>query len=306
VDYIGSATMLQSYIEEQPSALMPQMLTTERPDRTAAYLSEGSLAIIADCSPTAIIMPTTFWSLMQTAEDYYLRFPFGTFVRLLRFVALLLALALPGLFIAATTFHQEMIPTELMLSIAANREAVPMPAVLELLLMDLSFELIREAGTRVPDIIGSTIGIIGGLILGQAAVAAKLVSPLMVIVVAITGLASFAIPNYPTAFSVRLLRFGLILLGATLGFYGIAAALFASMLHLCSLRSLGVPLLGRAVRPSTASSDTFLRPMLYAMENRPEHARTLDARRQAHVTRPWDPSNPLRTRPDHHSDRRRR
>lgn len=293
VDYIGNSGMLQSYIEDQPSALIPQILSTERPDRAAAALSEGSVVIVCDCSSQALIMPTTFWSLMQSSEDYYLRWPYGNFVRVLRFSALLTALLLPGLYIAATTFHQEMIPTELLLSITANREAVPMPAVLELLLMDASFELIREAGTRVPNVIGATIGIIGGLILGQAAVTARLVSPMMIIIVAITGLASFAIPSYTTAFGVRLMRFAVILAGATFGFYGIAAGVFTMILHLASLRSMGVPLLGPLIRPTTSSPDTVLRPHLFDMERRPAHARPLDPVRQARKTRPWDPTNPV-------------
>lgn len=304
VDFIGSAGMLQGFIEDQPIGLVPQVLTTERPDRAAAYLTEGSLLIMCDNSANAIVVPTTFWGLMQTSEDYTLRFPFGGFIRGLRFIALLLALLIPGLYIAATTFHQEMIPTEMLLSIAANREAVPMPAVMELLLMDFSFELIREAGIRVPNVIGATLGIIGGLILGQAAVAAKIVSPMMIIVVAITGLASFAIPNYPTAFAVRLLRFLFVLLGATLGFYGIAAGIFAVLLHLCGLRSLGVPLLGPVIQPATSNPDTIIRPQLYTMEQRPAYARAIDARRQAHITRPWDPDNPLR--PKRHGSQRRR
>lgn len=292
VDYIGEAGILEQLIEDRPFSLFPQTLVTERPDRVAGYLSEGAVAIFADNSPAALVVPVTWWGLMQTAEDYHLRWPVGTFLRWLRLLGIVLSVTAGAFYIAAVNYHHEMIPTELMLSIAASREQVPFPAAVELLAMEFTFELVKEAGTRIPSLIGPTIGIVGGLILGQAAVAAKLFSPIVVIITAISGLASSAVPNYSTAFGLRLIRFLFILLATVLGLYGLAAAFFLLVVHLSGLRSFGVPYLSPLAPRRTPVPDALNRPGLFQMEFRPRHLRPVDARRQAEPARAWDPALP--------------
>ncbi|MFZ5815092.1 MAG: spore germination protein [Bacillota bacterium] len=292
VDILNGAGVLEQYIEDNPSFLLPSLMVTERPDRVAAYLSEGHVALFVDTTPYAVIAPTTFWSLIQTAEDYYLRWPFGTMLRYIRLAAVALALLLPALYISIVNYHQEMLPTDLLLFIAGSREQVPMPAVAELVVMDIVFELIREAGTRIPNVIGPTIGLVASLILGQAAVEAKIVSPIMILVVAVTGLASFAIPNYLVSWGVRLLRFTLLALATVLGFYGVAAGLFIIITLLSAKRSFGVPYLSPAAPHRGKARDITLRPPLFRMEERPRHLRPLNKKRQKEVVRPWDPMAP--------------
>jgi spore germination protein KA len=289
VDVVNGAGVLEQYIEDSPTSLLPGALTTERPDRTAAYLSEGYVAVFVDNSPFALICPVTFWGLLQTSEDYYLRYPFGALLRYIRLASLLIALLVPALYIAIVNYHHEMIPSELMLFIAASRESVPMPAVTELIVMDVAFELIREAGTRIPGLIGPTIGLVSSLILGQAAVEAKIVSPLMIIVVAVAGLADFALPNYMTGYGARLLRLGFLAAATVLGFYGVAASFFLLVLYLAGMRSFGVPYLSPVAPASGGVTDVLIRPPLFEMEMRPKFMRTLDQRRQEEIVRKWDP-----------------
>jgi len=292
VDVVNGSGTLEQYIEDAPGSWLPGMMTTERPDRTAAYLSEGNVALLVDNAPYALIAPVTFWTMIQTAEDYYLRWPFGAFIRYMRLFALLVTVLVPALYIAVVNYHHEMIPTELMLFIASTREHVPLPALVELIMMDLSFELIREAGTRIPSVIGSTVGLVASLVLGQAAVEAKLISPLMVLIVAVTGLASFAIPNYVTGFGVRAWRFLILAGAAVLGFYGLAAALFILVIYLAGLRSFGAPFLAPLAPMHSMSADALARGPLYQMEMRPRYARPLDQRRQTEIVRKWDPLAP--------------
>ena len=197
IDFILGNGGLEQLIEDHPLALFPQILNTERPDRTASFLLDGKVAIICDGSPLASIVPITFFHLLHTSEDTALRWQYGSFLRIIRILASFLAVFLPGLYIALILYHQEMIPTELLFSLTKARENIPFPTVLELLLMELSFELIREAGLRVPGLIGQTLGIIGAVVLGQAATSAGIVSPILIIIVAITGMGSFAIPIFP-------------------------------------------------------------------------------------------------------------
>ncbi len=288
LDYVGEAGILEQMIEDRPYSLFPQALVTERPDRVAGYLSEGTVAIFADNSPAALVVPVTWWALMQTSEDYHLRWPIGIFLRWLRLAAIAIALTAGAIYIAAVNYHHEMIPTELMLSIAASREQVPFPAALELLTMEFAFELVKEAGTRIPSIIGPTIGIVGGLILGQAAVQAKLFSPIVVIITAIAGLAASAVPNYATAFSLRILRFIFIAFAMVLGLYGLAAVAFGLMVYLSGLRSFGVPYLSPLAPRRPPIPDAVNRPGIMNMEMRPAHLRPVDQRRQQDPSRVWD------------------
>jgi len=290
VDYLPDSGLLEQYLEDKRVAFLPQFLSTERPDRVAAGLSEGQVAIFLGQSPFALLCPVLFWALLQTSEDAYLRWPYGSFIRAIRFISFLFGLLLPALYIAVTNYHPEMIPTDLMLAIASSRERVPFPVVVEILVMEFAIELIREAGIRIPTIIGPTIGIVGALILGQAAVAAGIISPLLIIVVAVTALCSFTMPNYNLSFSVRIMRFGFIIVAATFGFYGIILGWMLLLMHMVTLRSFGVPIMAPVAPRRTSSPDTLFRGAVYEMEDRPQAYWPLRTKRQNSVTRPWDPS----------------
>lgn len=239
-DGVFESGYIEKMIEEKTFSPFPQLLNTERPDVVSSGLLEGRVAILMEGSPFALIAPATLFSLLQAAEDYYQRFIVGTLIQWLRYIFFLIALFLPSIYVAILTFHQEMVPGFLLFSVASSREAVPFPAIVEALLMEVSFEALREAGVRLPKQIGSAVSIVGALVIGQAAVQAGLVSAPMVIVVAITGIASFMIPRYNAGIAVRMLRFPMIFLGGSLGLLGIMMGFIALVLHLCSLRPFGV------------------------------------------------------------------
>lgn len=287
-DYVAETGMLEEFIEDAPFALIPQCLKTERPDRVAAHLVEGKVSIIIDGSPFAIIVPVDFFAFLHSPEDYYVRFPYGFWLRMLRVAAIFLTLLLPAFYIAVATFHQEMIPTDLLLSISAAKERVPFPTVMEIISMELAFELIREAGVRVPGVIGATLGIVGTLILGQAAVSAAIVSPISIIIVAVTGLASFAIPNYSLAFGFRFMRFFFIFLASILGFFGISIGLFILLLSLLNMRSFGVPFFAPVAPRTARSTDIVMRFPIWTQEQRPDSIQSLDPGRQPKISRTWE------------------
>lgn len=239
VEGVLDSGYIEEFIEDQPYSPFPQVHSTERPDVVAAELLEGKVAILVDTSPYVLIVPMTFWTGLQSSEDYYIRWPIATFVRWVRFLFIHFAIFAPALYVAITTFHQEMIPTNLVLSIAASREAVPFPAMIEALLMEIMFEALVEAGLRMPKQIGPTIGIVGGLVIGQAAVQAGLISAPVVIIVSITGISTFTTPRYSLRNGIRLLRFPVLILAGTLGLYGIVLGFLGIMLHVTSLRSFG-------------------------------------------------------------------
>jgi len=286
-DHVSETGILEQFIEDHPFMVAPQVLVTERPDRVVSFLIDGKVAILMDGNPNALIVPTTLFSLLHTPEDYYLRLPYANIVRVLRVIAAFIAILTPGLYVSITNFHQEMIPTDLILSIAAARDAVPFPTIFEVIIMEFFFELIREAGIRVPGVIGNTLGIVGALILGQAAVEAGIVSPILIIVVAVTGLASFAIPNYSMSFAFRGVRFLFIGLAAIFGFFGVTAGLFLLLVSLASMKSFGVPLLS-PVGPRTKSGpDVVTRGPVWSMEMRPDYLDALDRRKQPQISRGW-------------------
>lgn len=243
IDAILDSGYIQQFIEDRQITPFPQVQTTERPDVVAGALYEGRVAIIVDNSPFALVVPVTLNAFFQSAEDYYSRSTIVSFVRVLRLISGLLSLVAPSLYIALVAFHPAIIPTSLALSIAATREGVPFPAFIEAIIMELTLEFLREAGVRLPRPIGSTIGIVGGLVIGQAAVSAGIVSPIMVIVVALTAIASFSIPNYEVAAGFRLIRFLLMIFAAVYGLYGVVLGLIAALVHLVNIKSFGVPYL---------------------------------------------------------------
>lgn len=290
VDFLQDSGTLEQFIEDPPQFFFPKMLATERPDRVAASLMEGYVAVFVGQSPYVLVMPAMIWSLMHTAEDAYIRYPFGSLIRIIRFLGIWIALLLPALYISVINYHPEMFPTDLMLAIATAREKVPFPTVFEVLMMEFAIELIREAGIRIPNVIGPTIGIVGALILGQAAVQAGIVSPLLVIIVAVTALASFTLPNYNTSFAFRTLRFLFIFAAGIWGFYGVTLGLLVIFMRVLTMKSFGVPMVSPIAPFRGSAPDIILRGPVFRHEKRPPILRPQSIRRQTHFTRPWDPT----------------
>ncbi len=272
IDAILESGYIEQLVEDNYLSPFPQARATERPDEVAANLLEGRVAILVDNSPFALVVPTTFNSLFQSPEDYYDRWFIATILRVIRFTAGTLSLLLPALYIAVTSYHPGILPLKLVLSIAASREGIPFPAILEAFLMEATFELLREAGIRLPAPIGSTIGIVGGIVIGQAAVEAGIVSPIMVIIVAITAISSFSIPSYNLSVGIRMLRFILMVFAGVLGLYGIMLGFLLILCHLVKLKSFGIPYMSPFVS-FTASDlkDTVVRVPTFMMKNRPSN-----------------------------------
>jgi len=286
-DYTQQSGLVEQIIEDNPLHMVPQILTTERPDRVASNMLEGKVAVMVDGNPFVMLMPCTFFSLMQSPEDAYVRWPFGAFMRLIRYAGLFLALLLPAHYVAIVAYHQEFIPTDLLMAITGAREKVPFPSIVEVLIMEAAFELIREAGIRIPGTIGTTLGIVGALILGQAAVAANIVSPILIIVVAVTALGSFAIPNYSFSLSIRLLRFVYILFASLSGLLGILVGFFIHVGVMSTVKSFGVPFLAPVAPVTRKGRDYFLRGPAWQQESRPDYVDPLKAKRQPPFSRGW-------------------
>lgn len=287
LDGVIESGQLEELIEDQPYSPFPQVFHTERPDRVVSMLLEGRVAIITDGTPIVLVVPAEFAVFMQASEDYYERYFLATAIRWLRYIALIISLTLPSFYIAMTTFHQEMIPPRLLISVAASREGIPFPAFVEALLMEFAFEALREAGIRLPRQVGQAVSIVGALVIGQAAVSANIVSPLMVIVVALTGIASFAAPVFSLAITMRILRFPMMACAATLGLYGIVAGLLAILIHAASLRSFGIPYLAplAPLHPRDLK-DVLIRAPTWAMDYRPVELTKGEARRQTPEQKP--------------------
>ncbi|MGU3397541.1 spore germination protein [Priestia sp. D51] len=282
IDSILESGYIEQLIEDQTATPFPTVYNTERPDVVAGNLLEGRIAIFVDGTPFVLIAPAVFIQFFQSAEDYYARFDIATSIRLLRILMFMISLIAPATYVAVTTFHQEMVPTTLIVAIAAQREAVPFPAFVEALLMELTFEILREAGIRLPKAIGSAVSIVGALVIGQAAVQASIVSPAMVIIVSITAIASFATPSFNMAISARLIRFLFMIGAATFGFYGIILCLLMMVVHLCSLRSFGIPYMS-PFAPFTLvdNGDTILRLPWWTLRQRPRLVTTNTVREAA-------------------------
>lgn len=260
IDGVLESAYIEEWIQDHPYSPFPLVDYSERPDKTAAMLLEGRIVIFVDGTPLVLIVPAVFMQFFITSGDYYLNYYFSSFLRWLRFTAFVFALTVPSLYIALTTMHQEMIPTQLALRIAGSRSGVPFPAFVEALLMEITFEILREAGIRLPKGAGQAVSIVGALIIGQAAVEAGAVSPILVIVVSLTGISSFTIAKYELGLTVRLLRFPLMILSSILGIPGMTVALFALLVYMVSLKSFGVPYMS-PLAPMTKADlkDTLIR-----------------------------------------------
>ncbi|MGB8956426.1 MAG: spore germination protein [Tumebacillaceae bacterium] len=277
IDAVLESGYIEELIQDSTWSPFPQVQYSERPDTVAASLLEGRVAILIDGTPFVLIVPVTFWMMLQANEDYYERFQMATLVRWLRYAFVLIALTTPALYIAITTFHHAMMPTPLLLSLATARESIPFPAVVEALIMEIAFEALREAGVRLPKTVGQAVSILGALVVGQAAVEAGIVSAPMVIIVSITGIASFTIPRYNAAIALRMLRFPLMIAASLFGMYGIMLGLMLILGHMAKLRSFGVPYLSPTGPLSTGDlKDVVIRAPWWAMGERPAFLNTFD------------------------------
>lgn len=284
-----SAT-IEEYVQDKTFTPFPLIYNSERPDTVTGHLMSGKVAVFVDGSPFVLTMPSVFTDFLIASEDYYQNFMMTSFIRLIRYASFLLALLLPSFYVGIITFHHEMLPTPLIISIIAQREGIPFPAVVEAFIMEITFEILREAGVRMPRAVGGTIAIVGGLVIGQAAVEAGLVSNIMVIVVALTAIASYVSPVYSFSISGRLLRFVFIILAAFLGLFGILLGLIAMVGHLASLRSFSVPYLA-PVGPIhwKDQNDVILRFPSWANKERPAFLRTKDPVKQPNAKAPVPP-----------------
>jgi len=285
IDGVLDAGYLEEFISN-PKSPFPQVLTTERADVVTANLLEGRIAILVNGSPTSLIVPVTLASLLQSPEDYYTRGIFSTIVRWLRYTLFLVSLLLPSFYIALITFHQEMVPSDLMFRFVSSREAIPYPSLIEALPLEIALEALREAGLRLPKAVGPAITIVGALVIGEAAVSAGLVSQPLVIVVAITAIASFVIPRYFLGFPQRMLRFPLMFASATLGILGFVLSVLVILMHLSNLNSFGVPYLSPLSPAKTGEwKDIFIRVPWPYMNTRPSSTKAEQIDRQPNPSR---------------------
>ncbi|MFE4711057.1 spore germination protein [Paenibacillus sp. NPDC056722] len=271
IDSILDSGYIEELIEDGKYSLFPTVYNTELPDNVAAQLLEGKVAILVDGTPNALLVPTQMITFFQSPEDYYQRSVYASLLRLLRFIGFFISLLFPSLYIAITTFHRDMLPAPLLISLAAQREGVPFPAFVEATIMEVTFEILREAGLRMPKATGQAVSVVGTLVIGQAAVEAGIVSAAMVIVVAVTAISTFTIPAYSMSIPIRILRFLFMIVAASFGLLGIFMAIFVLLLHLCALRSFGEPYLS-PISPyrEVEMQDSLLRMPRWLMFRRSE------------------------------------
>lgn len=287
IDSLLSSGQLEQLISDNNSLGLPKSISTERPDNAVQHLLEGRIVVLVNGSPYALILPAIMIDFLTSPEDRNLKTIFSNFLRVIRILCTFFALLLPGLYVSVTSFHIEILPTELLYSILAARESVPFPVIFEILIMEISFEIIREASLRVPSAIGSTIGIVGALVIGQAAVSAGIVSPILIIIVAITALSSFAIPDYSFSFHLRVFRFIFILLGYVSGFLGIGTGLFVYLSIICDMESFGVPYSIPYSQMKNLKSTGIILPPIWKREYRASFLAVKKEKKQENISMKW-------------------
>ncbi|MNI28282.1 Spore germination protein A1 [compost metagenome] len=241
IDSILESGYIEEFIQDRTLTAFATVFNSERPDAIAAGLLEGRVAILVDGTPFVLLVPALFVHFFQSSEDYYQRSDIATLLRLLRYISFFIAMFAPSFYIAISTFHQEMLPTNLLINLAAQREGIPFPAFIEALLMEITYEILREAGVRMPRTVGQAVSIVGTLVIGQSAVQAGIISAVMVIIVSITAISSYVIPASSMSITVRMLRFVFMVLAASFGVYGIMIGVIGLILHLCKLHSFSFP-----------------------------------------------------------------
>ena len=281
---------VEEFITDETFTFFPLIYNSERPDSISGNILEGKIAILLDGSPFVLNVPSVFTDFFQSTEDYYQPFFMTSFIRIIRYVAFLITLTFPSLYVAITTYHHELMPTPLLINVQSQREGVPFPAVIEILMMELTFEVLREAGIRMPRAVGQTLSIVGALVIGQAAVEAGLVSNVLVVIVAFSAIASFVSPIYNFSIAARLIRFILIIMAASLGLYGILLSLIVMVIHLVSLRTFGIPYL-TPVAPFKIKDqeDIFVRFPIWADRYRPSYLMSKAPVKTKNATQPASP-----------------
>ena len=288
IDYITSTGELQQLIKDNPNLHMPQLISTERPDKACNSLLNGKVVILLNGSPYALIAPGVLIDFLESPEDTNINYHLSNFLRFLRGLAFIFAIFLPGFYVAITNFHQELIPSELLFAIASSRESIPFPVIFEILIMEISFELLREAGLRVSSSFSNTIGIIGALVLGESAVNANIVSPILIIIVAFTGICGFAIPDFLLGFSVRLLRFLYIILGYLAGFLGIAVGFYIHFVYWTSIKSFGVPYFSPYIPISDLDNNSsYSLKSIWKRESRNRNLNTKRPQKENKISMKW-------------------
>ena len=274
IEAVFESSYIEEMIEDDNYSPFPQIENTERPDAAASALLEGRVVIAVDNTPTVLMAPATFVSFMQSSEDYYERWMLSCLIRAIRYIALPIVMLFPALYVAVAQFHPNLLPTQLALYVAASRANVPFPPYFEALLMELVMELVREASLRITTPVGSTIGLVSGLVIGSAVVEAGLITPIAVIIVALTSLSSFAIPSYNFSTSLRMIRFGFIICASIFGLFGISVGLCILLIHLCTLKSFGVPYLTpltHFIERREDLKDTIIRPKISNLVRKPKY-----------------------------------
>lgn len=274
IEAVLESSYIEEMIEDDNFSPFPQVENTERPDAAASALLEGRVVIAVDNTPTVLMAPATLISFMQSSEDYYERWMLACLIRFLRYIAFPIVMLLPALYVAVAQFHPNLLPTQLALYVAASRANVPFPPYFEALLMELVMELVREASSRITTPVGSTVGLVSGLVIGSAVVSAGLITPICVVIVALTALSAFAIPSYNFSTALRMIRFGFIILASIFGLFGVSVGLSILIIHLCTLKSFGVPYLTpltHFIERKEDLKDTIIRPRINSMVRKPKY-----------------------------------
>ena len=292
VDYVSSIGMLEQLIEDDPFALLPQTVSTERPDRAVGFLTEGQIVVLMENAPAVLALPVGFLHLFHAPDDTAMRWQYGTFLRLLRLFGMVISLLLPALFIALTVYHPEGLSLSLMTSVVESQAKVPLSLFSSMLIMLLVFSLINEAGTRVPGALGASLSIVGGLILGQAVVEAELFSPLILIVVALSGLGSYAAPTFPLTLALRIGQLILLLAAGVGGYPGMTLALFCLLLRAFGVTSLNAPYFSPVAPKRPANPDRALRLPVWRQRLRGAIANPFHMNRARGAMRAWDKEKP--------------
>ncbi len=270
IDGVIDSGQIEELIQDAPYSPVSGIGVSERPDRVVSALLQGKAALLFDGTPFSLIVPTTLATDMQSPEDYYNRYWFASFIRMVRWGSLLISILAPAFYVAITTFHQDLIPTPFLITILASRDGVPFPGMVEALIMVLAFEILQEAGIRLPKPFGQTIGVVGAILIGQIAVTAGLVTPAVVVAIALTAIASYTLSSLNLSTGVRILRLLFIVAAGFLGLFGVMAVFTMATFQLCALRSFGVPYLAPFAPLSLGDlKDTFIRAPIWAMRMRP-------------------------------------
>lgn len=282
IDGIVSAGQIEAFLIDCPRSPFPQLLYTERTDKFCANILEGRIGIIIDGIPMTYITPIDLGTFLQAPEDYAFSPLLSTFFRLLRYTCALISLLLPAFYVSITTFHQEMIPTKLSTAIIMSEQGVPFPIFMEVIIILLSFEVLLEAGLRLPTAIGQAVSIVGALVVGQAAISASMASPGVVIVIAAAGITGFAVPSQDLSHFIRLCRLALVVASTIGGLFTVTLGLIILLYHACSVTVLGVPYLAPVVSTDNKGlfRDSVIRLGWAKLKERPVHLYTQDTKRQ--------------------------